>query len=84
MALGKILHFYVLFEINYQETLHASSNSPQGPLFVMPPYGISIFQVDFFTILKADSDSSKKSSYTNYLSFLKIIMGTQSKIRKTS
>ena len=28
--------------------------------------------------------ASKKSSYTNYLSFLKIRMVTQSKIRKTS
>ena len=47
------------------------------------PYGISIFQVFFFTILKADSDSSKKSSYTKYPSFLKILVGTWSKIEKT-
>ena len=57
-----------------------------GAVFVIVgllPYGISIFQVFFFTILKADSDSSKKSSYTKYPSFLKILVGTWSKIEKT-
>ena len=48
------------------------------------PYGRSNFQIHFFAILIADSDSSQKSVYTNCSSFFKIQMKTLSKIPKTS
>ena len=38
------------------------------------------FLNQFFLILIADSDSFRKSIYTNYFSFLKIPMGTLSKL----
>ena len=47
------------------------------------PYGRSNFQIHFFAVLIADSDSSQKSVYTNWSSFLKILMGTLSKMPKT-
>ena len=53
------------------------------PLFVSYPYGRVNFEVDFLTILIADSYSSQKSSYINYFSFSKILVGIWPKMQKT-
>ena len=59
------------------------NTGPYRPPNLPYPYGRSIFKIHFFAILIADSDSSQKSVYTNYFSFLKILMGTLSKMQKT-
>ena len=56
---------------------------PTGPQNLPYPYGRSNFQIHFFVLLITDSDCSQKSVYTNYFSFLKILMGTLSKRQKT-
>ena len=59
------------------------NTGPYRPPNLPYPYGRSIFKIHFFAILIADSDLSQKSVYTNYFSFLKILMGTLSKMQKT-
>ena len=48
-----------------------------------PPMERSIFQNSFFYILRPDSDSSRKSSYTNCPHFLNIPIGSWSNLQKT-
>ena len=48
-----------------------------------PPMERSIFQNSFFYILRPDSDSSRKSSYTNCPHFFNIPIGSWSNLQKT-
>ena len=68
----------------FQNFRHLQQRYPSSGGVCKWPYpcGESIFQNIVFTFLKADSDSSWKSVYTNYFYFSKILMGTWSRLGK--
>ena len=63
---------------------YIASVNPSLTSNIIFSYGRSTFLIHNFPILIADSDSSQKSSYTNYFHFSKILMGTRSKLQKNN
>ena len=63
---GGFLHFWLCPFGDIQKII---ARLPAWPFWLTLPYGRSIFQIDFFVILIADSDSSRKSTYTSYFLF---------------
>ena len=65
-------------------TSSSSANHHKCPFNFPLPNGESNFQSNFLTILIADSDSLQRTMWRKCLSFLQILVGTPSKLQKTT